>query len=75
MKTIEEYADEIEAGLTRYHTFNRADLEMTLVACALGAEVDDTARVEAIRRIIAADELVSKRLIAALSTGSKEECQ
>lgn len=62
MKTIDEYADQLAEQLRRYHTRSLGDLEMTLVACALGAEVDDTARVEAIRRIIAADELVQQRL-------------
>jgi hypothetical protein len=66
VKTVEEYADEIERFLARYHTLGRADIEMTLVACAIGAEVDDAARVEAIRRILAADEVVSARLIKAL---------
>lgn len=66
MKTIEEYADDIQARLARFHILGRADIEMTLVACALGAEITDTARVEAIRRIVAADELVSQRLTADL---------
>ena len=66
MKTTEQYADEIQAGLKRFHTLGRADLEMHLIACALGAEVDDTARVEAIRRILAADTVVERRLIEKL---------
>jgi hypothetical protein len=62
VKTIEEYADQLAEQARRHYTRSLGDLEMTLVACALGAEITDEARVEAIRRIVAADKLVSERL-------------
>jgi succinylarginine dihydrolase len=70
MKTIDAYADEIQRYLTRHQTLGRADVEMTLIAVALSTEDTDAARVEAIRRIVAADNVVSDRMIDTLrSTG------
>lgn len=63
MKTVEEYADQIERLNARHPRLDRAAVEMTLVEGVLDFG-EPAEQVEAIRRIVAADALISERLRA-----------